>query len=269
MNCDKNEVRILHTADIHLGASNRGGYNLLEIGEQADRCCAVLKSIVDLSIYVKADLIVIAGDLFDRNLVDSSTLESALRQLNRATVPVLILPGNHDCLSPKSVYVRVPFAQCASNVHIFINPEGERFSLTELDLAVWGKPVTDAESDFRPMSGIPPRGKERWQIAVAHGHYVGAHFQRADMYQISQEEIVESCYDYVALGHWPSFCCVCDAPVKAFYCGAASETGTVAIVDFFQSGEIEVRCHWIAPSPSNTPLPAKAGFPCVDKLATA
>jgi DNA repair exonuclease SbcCD nuclease subunit len=205
-----------------------------------------LKAIVDFSTHAKTDSIIIAGDLFDYNGINTPTLEFALRELQRATVPVLILPGNHDCLSADSVYRRVSFSKVASNVRVFTTPEGERFSFPELDLAVWGKPITNYGAEFCPMSGIPPRSGEGWQIAVAHGYYVSAQAQLAGSYQIDEEEIVNSCQDYVALGHWPSFRCICNAPVKAFYPGSVSETGTAAIVDFLDDEGIKVHCRSIA-----------------------
>lgn len=245
-NHDGKQIRIIHTADIHLGAAHLREYDPAKIGEFNDRAHHALKALVDISTQAKTDLILIAGDLFDHNRVDTSTLEFALRELRRAIVPVLILPGNHDCLVADSVYRRVCFPELAPNVRIFTACEGERFSFPELDLAVWGKPIINYEGDIRPMAGIPPRSGERWQIAVAHGCYVDAQPRSFHSFQIDEEEIVKSCRDYIALGHWPSFRCVCNIPVKAFYSGSASETGTVAIVDFFDDKGVQVHCHSIA-----------------------
>ena len=240
------QIRILHTSDIHLGASHLREYDPAKIGEVNDRAHHALKALVDLSIQAKTNLVIIAGDLFDHNRVDNPTIEFALRELHRAIVPVLILPGNHDCLVADSVYRRVCFSKVAPNVHIFTACEGERFSFPELDLAVWGKPITSYGGDLHPMAGIPPRSGERWQIAVAHGYYVGAQPEARCSFQVDEEEIVKSCQDYIALGHLPTFRCVCNTPVKAFYSGSASETGTVAIVDFLDGEGVQVHCHSIA-----------------------
>lgn len=233
----------------------------MAVASRADWPGTVLTRIVDLSLGIRADLIVVAGDLFECNRIDAATLEFAVRQLNRAAVPVVILPGNHDWLSSDSVYGPVFLARYGPDIRVFARSEGERFSFPDLDVAVWGRPITGHESSFRPMSDVPPRGRERWHIAVAHGHYVGVQLQARDAYQISREEIVRPGYDYVALGHWPTFCCVCDTPVKAFYCGAASETGTVAVVDFLRNGEIKVHCQSIVASPVDLSLPVKTELP--------
>lgn len=240
-NQEAKPIRILHTADIHLG--ERGSANT---GGLDDRGQHALKALVDLSIRARTSLVIIAGDLFDHNRVDARTVDFAVRELLRALVPVVILPGNHDCLIPDSVYRQACFSKLTPNVRVFTSPEGERFSFPELDLAVWGKPITSYEADHRPMAGIPPRGKERWQIAVAHGYYVGVRNDQIYSLQISEEEIVQSCHDYVALGHWGAFRCVCDEPVKAYYPGSASGTGMVAIVDLLDKVGVQVRSHPLA-----------------------
>lgn len=238
-----NRIRVLHTSDIHLREPYQGESGSANASWLDDKAPRALKALVDFSIQAKTNLVIIAGDLFDHNRVDAETIEFTLRELSRASVPVVIVPGNHDCLVSDSVYWRARFSKLASNVRVFTAPEGERFSFPELDVAVWGKPITSYGGDLRPMAGIPPRGRERWQIAVAHGYYVGAQPHPVYSFQVDEDEIVKSCQDYVALGHSPAFRCVCDGPVKAYYSGSASETGTVAIVDFLDDVGVEVCCH--------------------------
>ena len=231
-------MRILHTSDIHLrwlvSAGDSGPYH---------RAGRALIALIDLSLETGTDLIIIAGDFFDDNQIDAAVVEFALREFRRALVPVIILPGNHDCLVPDSIYRQVCFSELAPNVCVYTDPEGETFSFPELDLAVWGKPLDCDGGDLRPLAGIPPRGEERWQIAVAHGYYVGDRTDHIFSFQISEEEILHSGRDYVALGHSGYFRCVCDGPVKAYYGGSASETGVVAIVDMSEDAGVQVRSH--------------------------
>ncbi len=215
-------IRILHAADIHLNQDSVDG--------------TALKPLVDLAVRTPASLIIIAGDLFDHNRVDEPVIEFAMRELLRAHVPVVILPGNHDCLVPDSIYRRASFSEGAPNVHIIMSPEGETLVFPELDVAIWGKPICDYGGDFRPLAGIPQRGKERWQIAVAHGHYVGTQQYDESSFQITDKDILESRRDYVALGHRPTFRCIHDGAVKAYYSGSR----TVAMVDLVNSVSIQV-----------------------------
>ncbi len=229
MHRGKERVRLLHTSDIHL-VNNVPG--------RADVGRRTLTALVELSVQAGADLVVIAGDLFDHNRIDGDTLEFVSRELGRTPVPVLILPGNHDCLVPDSVYRRVSFPDLAPNVRVFTESQGETFTFAELDLAAWGKPIVDYGGDARPLAGIPPRGSERWQIAVAHGYYVDSQPDPVRSFPIRKEDIVSSGRDYVALGHWGGFSCVSDGPVKTYYSGA----DTVGLVDFDGLG-VQVNPH--------------------------
>lgn len=84
-------MRILHTADWHVGRSIRGR-------SRAQEHRQVLQEITDFAAEVKADLVVVAGDLFD---VSSPTAESEeivySTLLGLAEVaPVVAVAGNHD-----------------------------------------------------------------------------------------------------------------------------------------------------------------------------
>ncbi|PSM16428.1 exonuclease SbcCD subunit D [Nitratireductor sp. StC3] len=86
-------MRILHTADLHLGRQFNG------IALDTD-CAAVLDQIVSAVIARQADVLVIAGDIFDR----ASPPASAVRQLNgflsrvasETEAAVVMIAGNHD-----------------------------------------------------------------------------------------------------------------------------------------------------------------------------
>ena len=61
--------------------------------------------------------------------------------------------------------------------------------------------------------------------------------------RFAQEEMGGSGWDYIALGHSITFECVYNEPVKAYYCGSPSTSGTVAIVDFAEDTGVQVICH--------------------------
>ncbi|MBI4266763.1 MAG: metallophosphoesterase [Chloroflexi bacterium] len=231
----KAQIRVLHTSDIHLD-----DYSFTNDGRHDGRPGGALKALVDLSIQESANLVVIVGDLFDYNRVDTDTVLLTIDELRRVPAPVIVLPGNHDCLGPDSVYQRVFFPGLASNIHVITGPKGERLSFPELDLAIWGKPVNSEGNGFRPMAGIPPRSGERWQLAVAHGYYVVDLRDRMYSLQISEEEIAGSFCDYVALGHSAGYRCVYDGVVKAYYSGSPSMDSMVVLVDLHREAGVRV-----------------------------
>ena len=51
-----------------------------------------------------AELLAIAGDLFDHNRVPRVPASRLLAELAEPGMPVVVLPGNHDPLTPGSVY---------------------------------------------------------------------------------------------------------------------------------------------------------------------
>jgi len=234
-------IRILHISDLHIG-ENRYTPDYLESKEWKN-----LQILTRLGIDLQIDMLIIAGDLFESNRVDDRTVFLTAEELTRLKVPVMILPGNHDPLMQDSVYSRIPLKELSRNLHIFTDPEGESFTFPELNLSVWGKPITSYGGDLRPLSGVPPRGREQWQIATAHGYYVGSEPHDSWSFQISEDEIVNSGQDYIALGHWGAYKCVYDGDVKAYYCGSAfSGTYTVAIVDCVYGAGIDVRPYSLA-----------------------
>jgi len=89
----------VHTADLHLGYSQ---YGLEARREDFDRAFQLL---VDKTIELKPDFMIIAGDLFHQARVSNVTLENAVQNLGRlreAKIPVLVVDGSHDT-APNSV----------------------------------------------------------------------------------------------------------------------------------------------------------------------
>ncbi|MBI3931016.1 MAG: metallophosphoesterase [Chloroflexi bacterium] len=233
VNGNRMSRRILHTSDLHL----------LSLG---DRACHSLEALVDLASQAKVDLVIIAGDLFDHNRVSDSLVNFVAEQLQRLPGDVAILPGNHDCLVPGSVFDKgEPWEDCA-NVHIFRIPHGGTLDLPGLGVSLWGKSINSYVDNVLPLAGIPqPRGNGQWHIAVAHGYYVDTEPPLFPSYHITHEEITTSGWDYIALGHVITFRCICNEPVKAYYSGSPSLSGTVAIVDLGEETGVQVTPYYL------------------------
>ena len=93
-------MRLLHTSDWHLGRNFHGASLLDEQGEALDR-------IVELAREARVDLVVIAGDLYDRAIppAEAVTLfNDTLARLRRAGIAVVAIAGNHDSHVRVSVY---------------------------------------------------------------------------------------------------------------------------------------------------------------------
>lgn len=223
-------LRILHTSDFHL--SHNG---------DKDRDC--LEGTIDLSTKYQADMLIIAGDLFDHNRVREDLVRYTADRLQHAPCPVFIIAGNHDCLTPGSVYDRFDFWQDCTNIKIFKGDEGEMIQLPELGASLWGKSIDSDEEDVLPLEGIPqPEANGNWNIAVAHGYFVGKKPPLFPSYHITERELVDLKWDYVALGHVPAFRCLCRQPMT-YYSGSPSFSKNAALVEFSEERGITVtRC---------------------------
>ena len=86
-------MKIFHVADIHLGRKR------LESRLPDHDLVAAFRFIAEAAIREKADVLLIAGDLFDRAQVEPSHLRQAqevLRLLKNEDIPVIAIEGNHD-----------------------------------------------------------------------------------------------------------------------------------------------------------------------------
>src|SRR5688572_3968555 len=98
-------LRLLHTADVHLGARHA------DLGEQAktlrERQFAAFHATVDLALSEKVDIVLIAGDLFDSNTQPRRSVErvaAELKRLGAAMIRTVIVPGTHDVFDRSSIY---------------------------------------------------------------------------------------------------------------------------------------------------------------------
>jgi DNA repair exonuclease SbcCD nuclease subunit len=205
-------VRMLHTSDIH-------------VGDSIDHS-GVVAPLVDTALAHDVDLVLLVGDIFDHNRVPTEVGQTLVDELGRLDIPVVVLPGNHDCLVPDAVWRRVALP---ANVHVLMDAAGECLELPALDVALWGRPHPDY-GDLRPLAGIPVPGERRWHVALAHGHLVLRPDDRHRAYQITPEEIAASAQDYIALGHWDVPHDMSAGDVTAHYSGSASRFGVCAIV---------------------------------------
>ena len=211
-------LRILHTADVHLGSDGYG-----DAGQQAahhERHRRAFRGIVDRALADRVDLLLIAGDLFDHNRVPDETVAFVRAELDRVQQPVVILPGNHDALYANAIYDRHDVAAGARHVHVIRRLEGETIALPELDAIVWGRAMEEHTPEFRPLAGLPGRDDRRWCLAMAHGFFYedGQRPERSS--PILAGEIRDAGWDYVALGHQHVQTNVSQGPATAYYSGA-------------------------------------------------
>jgi DNA repair exonuclease SbcCD nuclease subunit len=243
MTAPRRPLRVLHTADIHLDSDGYG--NAAEQAAHRERDRRVFRRIVDCTLNERVDLLLIAGDLFDHNRVPDETVEFVRGELDRLRNPVVILPGNHDCLRANAIYDRHDLSAGADHIRVIRRLDGETIEFPELDAVVWGRAMEEHEPGFSPLAGIPGRDEGRWCIAMGHGFFYDQR-QRPDRSSpIFAEEIRDAGWDYFALGHHHSRTDVSQGPVVAHYAGAPTvdsgkSEGAVLRIDFSLEDQIRV-----------------------------
>ena len=200
-------VQLLHTSDIHL---------------HSPESCNTLLAIVEAANHLEADLLLVSGDLFDNSRVTQETVERTVEALSHLRMPAVLLPGNHDQLDDRSVYHRMDLS-LAPLVRLITNTDGEQVGFPDLDLVVWGRAMEDHSPHFRPLEGAPSRDSVGWYIGMAHGFHFPTGEKPDRSSPIFAEEIADTGYDYMALGHVHVFRNVSAGPVSAFYSGAPDD----------------------------------------------
>lgn len=211
-------IRILHVADVHLGARFSG---LGERGsEQREQLRRTFARCVDVALERRCQVAVVAGDLFDSPYPPRALASFAADQLARlvqAGVRVFVVAGNHDG-APDGVWTRPEFLSRLEGVVVF----GERAEAVQVEcgLVVVGR---SAASGQNPLEGWPQVGASP-SLGVAHGP-VYRPGQVEDPWAIRPEHIRSLGLDYLALGDWHSAQQVAPPPHASWYAGAPEFLG--------------------------------------------
>lgn len=191
-------IKILHTADLHLDAPLTS-LALRDEKLQARLLTAsrsALEKMVDYCIAEGVSALLIAGDLFDRAERSAKTaayLTLQMERLQKASVQVFYIKGNHDAENPITGEIDLPAC-----VHVFDGRGGK----VQLSPEVWVHGVSfrdkHAPDSLLPKFGAPEPGAIN--IAMLHTSLSGtaAH----DLYApCAVADLVKAGFDYWALGH--------------------------------------------------------------------
>ncbi len=176
-------LRLLQTSDVHLGARD------VDLGEAAgmlrDRRIAAFERSLALAVSEQVNLVLVAGDLFDSNLVSRALVErvaAGLGGLAKAGIRTVVLPGDHDPLNPSSVWRAFDLAALAGApgmVDVLDPAAGAAgdLALADLGLTITARfPAADLRDD-------------RWRIGLVHRQA-----------RLRDDEIAGAGVDYLAVG---------------------------------------------------------------------
>ena len=186
--------KIIHTADVHLDAP----FSLLDVQKaqvRKNELRETFASIVLLAKSEKADLVLIAGDLFDSGFVTKETTSLLVSLFSSAPeCRFVIAPGNHDCVCEHSPYAKKEFPE---NVYIFDKEQLSCFSFPEIGVNVYGYAFTSDAYTENPLEEKIVFDRSKINLLVAHADVGG----RSKYCPLTVSDIAKSGFDYVALGH--------------------------------------------------------------------
>lgn len=204
-------LRLLHTADVHLGARHA------DLGDRAsaqrERQFAAFVATVDLALAEQVDLVLIAGDLFDSNVQPRRSVERAASELQRlveARIRTVISPGTHDVFDRASIYRAYDLAAMAgavgSDLVTVLDPDHPEVHLKPLDMIVHGQCFATKRAPRSPLKGLDVGKDDRaaWHVGLLHAALAIDGKTDGDDVVISTDEIAATHLDYLALGHWHS-----------------------------------------------------------------
>lgn len=196
-------VRLLHLADVHLGAplGNFGGF----AARRREDLEAAFRRAIDAALDEQVHAVLLAGDLFDTHRPEPRVVDLARRELARlreAGIAVLAVPGTHDSLlQPDCVYRRedLPIDRLFDAPY-FDGPE--RVDADGTSVWVYGIAADPRRpGGWRSLTRCPEAG---FHVALAHA----ACRDRPD-WAIAPEDLPFEAddlaglgMDYVALGHY-------------------------------------------------------------------
>jgi DNA repair exonuclease SbcCD nuclease subunit len=233
MSAAARDIVVVHTSDLHVdheytahvhGGDGTGG----------------LASVLDAARMMSADVVMLCGDTFDCHRLPEYLLDRTAEVIAAAGIPVVLLPGNHDPAVDDAVFHHHTLA-AVENLYVLGIANEEAIVFPHLDLEIWGRPHRDY-LDMIPFETVRPRST-RWQIAMAHGHYVPMPDRSTRLrpsWLIGDDELAATGADYVALGHWNRSVKVGNGDVAAYYSGSPEYVGTVNVVRLMKTGAVEV-----------------------------
>lgn len=226
-------MKLLHLADVHLGASYSGFGELA--AERSARVLDAFRALPDVAAEERVDAVLFAGDLFDGPqpgpTVMAAVRDTLRRLVDEILVPVFMVPGNHDAITLRLD----PYRELARGPRVLVqegearperswplkDDEGRRLadkhSVYILAAPRFGDPVS-VETDAGPLHvygfaydaaehGSPLDSFRRTPAEGVHVALLHASVQDADHWSSSPDSLVVTTealtdldVDYIALG---------------------------------------------------------------------
>lgn len=216
-------IRFIHAADLHLDTPFSGLEETSKALAEKLRAAPFdsLAKIVDLALAESVDFVLLAGDLYNTQLVNikaQSLFIEQLKRLEKAEIAVFLIRGNHDYMTDEAKTLSLPLPKnvqtYAADVatHLFETKDKERVAVTGFSY--------DSQWVFeRKIKDYPHRREDvDLHIGLLHGSMDGEQTKAGNYAPFSVNALRAKNYDYWALGHIHQYQQISNHP-PAYYSG--------------------------------------------------
>ncbi|WFN34346.1 DNA repair exonuclease [Methanogenium sp. S4BF] len=201
---NRTDIRFIHAADLHLGTPFTGISKFSpEFGDiLAYATYRAFEEIVSLAIREQVNFLLISGDIYDseeRRIYGQLIVRKQLQRLSDAGIRTYIAFGNHDPLDGWSAHISWP-----EGVHVMPGdaPEVAYYPADDDRMAaIVGMSFARKAVSENLASRFPSKGRD-WPVTIGLLHCTaGAGGGHVPYAPCSVEDLLQSGYDYWALGH--------------------------------------------------------------------
>ena len=188
-----NAIKILHCADVHIGAAE-SSLGTLSHTRQAETLMTFEK-IINLAKENTVDILLIAGDLFNSNNIDRAFCDRVFECFGEIPeVKIVYCAGNHDPLNAES-----PFKKYALPQNLFVLDTVDSFvEFSEINTRVYGKSFKEVYMQGEARFSLQT-DENFINLMCIHGELRSD--LGSDYNSITSDFITTSGMDYIALGH--------------------------------------------------------------------
>jgi len=196
-------LKLLHTADWQIGKLF-GQFAADEGALLAEARFKTVERLAYLASERRADMVVVAGDVFDAQGVADKTIHRLFNTMAGFSGPWILIPGNHDAALAESVWTRAQRLKAIPD-HVFCCLQPEPLLLESLGVAVLPAPLTQRHTytDLTEWFAQADTPEGMLRIGLAHGCVQGILAPDIDSANpIAATRAGQARLDYLALGDW-------------------------------------------------------------------
>ena len=186
-------IKILHTADLHIGAPDGFLKNNADLRRFEN--LMTFEKIIDLAEENNVQILAISGDLFDSNNIEDRFVSAVFEKIAASSFKVVFAAGNHDPLDFSSPFLN---RELPENLYV-LGTNDQCITFDEINLRIYGRSFESSYLKGEEAFSISSLDNDYINIMVQHGELKSD--LNSDYNAITPKFVKNSKMDYIALGH--------------------------------------------------------------------